>query len=264
VLKHSYAVKAWHNNAKYQIQRNTIMSIGGGKSSGSSSPTLSPAQEKYVNAQTDFYTNTLQPVYKDIVGGAKNIYEQNLPGQLRAGQNLAGTAGQVQQTLGETGESALRTGVSGLEGLFGKDYEQQQIQAALGPAQAQYMQNVANQGANFGGAGQLGSARQALAGQQMAGANAGQQAALAAQIANQVAQQRQGASTSLMNYGAQALPGTLAAANQIVNASNIPQSAYANFASVPFGTPAASYNNMGPTGTNTSSSNKSASLRPSF
>jgi hypothetical protein len=235
-----------------------------GKSSGSSSPTLSPAQEKYIGAQTDFYTNTLQPVYKDIVGGAKNIYEQNLPGQMRAGQNLAGVAGQAQQTLGETGESALRTGVSGLEGLFGKDYEQQQIQAALGPAQAQYMQNVANQGANFGGAGQLGSARQALAGQQMAGANAAAQGALAAQVANQIAQQRQGAATSLMGYGAQALPGSVAAANQIVNASNIPQSAYANFAAVPFGTPAASYSNMGPTGTNTSGKSAGVNLMNAF
>jgi hypothetical protein len=233
-----------------------------GKSSSSQIPTLSPEQREYVKAQTDFYTNTLQPVYKDIVGGAKNIYEQNLPGQMKAGQNLAGTAGQVQQTLGETGESALRTGVSGLQGLFGKDYEQNQIQNALAPAQAQYMQNLAGQQAGFGGSGNLGSARQALAGQQLAGSNAAQQASIAAQVANQVAQQRQGAATSLMGYGGQALPGAIAAANQIVNASNIPQSAYANFASVPFGTPASSYNNMGPTGSNTSG--KSATFAPKF
>lgn len=231
-----------------------------GKSSSTSVPTLSPEQREYVKAQSDFYTNVIAPTYKDIVGGAKGIYEQNLPGMYKAGQNLAGTAGQVQQTLGETGESALRTGVSGLQGLFGKDYEQNQIQAALAPAQAQYQQNIAQQAAGFGGAGQLGSARQALAGQQMAGANAAQQAQIAAQVANQVAQQRQGAATSLMGYGGQALPGAISAANQIVNAAGIPQNAYNQYASVAFGAPASSYNNMGPTGTSTSGKSASASM----
>ena len=235
-----------------------------GKSSSQSIPTLSPEQREYVKAQTDFYTGTIQPTYKDIVGGAKGVYEQNLPGMYKAGQNLAGTAGQVQQTLGETGESALRTGVSGLQGLFGQDYEQNQIQAALAPAQAQYQQNIANQQAGFGGAGQLGSARQALAGQQMAGANAAQQAQIAAQVANQVAQQRQGAATSLMGYGGQALPGAIAAANQIVNAANIPQNAYNQYAGVAFGAPASSYNQMGPTGTSTSGKSASARLPMNF
>jgi hypothetical protein len=231
-----------------------------GKSSSQSIPTLSKEQNDYIRAQTDFYTNTIQPTYKDIVGGAKGIYEQNLPGMYKAGQNLAGTAGQVQQTLGETGESALRTGVSGLQGLFGKDYEQNQIQAALAPAQAQYQQNVANQGIGFGGAGQLGSARQALAGQQMAGANAGQQAQIAAQVANQVAQQRQGAATSLMGYGGQALPGAISAANQILGAANVPMDAYGRLANIAYGAPSASYNNMGPTGTSTSGKSAGATL----
>jgi hypothetical protein len=235
-----------------------------GKSSSQSIPTLSPEQREYVKAQTDFYTGTIQPTYKDIVGGAKGVYEQNLPGMYKAGQNLAGTAGQVQQTLGETGESALRTGVSGLQGLFGKDYEQNQIQAALAPAQAQYMQNVTNQGMNFGGAGNLGSARQALAGQALAGQNAAQQAQIAAQVGGQVAQQRQAAANSLMGYGGQALPGAISAANQIVNAANIPQNAYNQYAGVAFGAPASSYNQMGPTGTSTSGKSASARLPMNF
>ena len=235
-----------------------------GKSSSTSVPTLSPEQREYVKAQSDFYTNVIAPTYKDVVGGAKGIYEANLPGMYKAGQNLAGTAGQVQQTLGETGESALRTGVSGLQGLFGKDYEQNQIQAALAPAQAQYQQNIANQQAGFGGAGNLGSARQALAGQQMAGANAGQQAQIAAQVANQVAQQRQGAATSLMGYGGQALPGAISAANQIVGAANIPMDAYGRLASIAYGAPQASYNNMGPTGTSTSGKSAGAKLPWNF
>ena len=233
-----------------------------GKSSSSSIPALSQEQKDYIKAQTDFYTGTIAPTYKDIVGGAKGVYEQNLPGMYKAGQNLAGTAGQVQQTLGETGESALRTGVSGLQNLFGKDYEQNQIQAALAPAQAQYQQNITNQGIGFGGAGQLGSARQALAGQALAGQNAAQQAAIAAQVGGQVAQQRQNAANSLMNYGGQALPGTMAAANQILGAANVPMDAYGRLANIAYGAPSPSYTNMGPTGT--TSTGKSASAKLPF
>ena len=235
-----------------------------GKSSSTMVPTLSPEQREYVKAQTDFYTKTIAPTYKDVVGGAKGIYEENLPGMYKAGQNLAGTAGQVQQTLGETGESALRTGVSGLQGLFGKDYEQNQIQAALAPAQAQYQQNIANQGMQFGGAGNLGSARQALAGQQMAGSAAAQQAQIAAQVANQVAQQRQGAATSLMGYGGQALPGAMSAANQILGAANVPMDAYGRFANIAYGAPSSSYNQMGPTGQQTTGKSASARLPMNF
>lgn len=238
--------------------------MGWGKSSSTMVPTLSPEQREYVKAQTDFYTKTIAPTYKDIVGGAKGLYEQNLPGMTRAGQNLAGTAGQVQQTLGETGESALRTGVSGLQGLFGKDYEQNQIQAALAPAQAQYQQNMANQGMQFGAAGNLGSARAALAGQQTAGQAAAQQSQIAAQIQNQVAQQRQGAANSLMNYGSQALPGTIAAANQILGASNVPMDAFGRLANIAYGAPSPSYNNMGPTGQNTTGKSSGFKLPMNF
>jgi hypothetical protein len=213
-----------------------------GKSSSSMVPTLSPEQREYVKAQTDFYTKTIAPTYKDVVGGAKGIYEENLPGMYKAGHNLAGTAGQVQQTLGETGESALRTGVSGLQGLFGQDYEQNQIQAALAPAQAQYQQNIADQGMRFGGAGNLGSARQALAGQQLAGSAAAQQAQIAAQVANQVAQQRAGVGATLANLGQGGIGQALGAAGQQVSAAMTPQQLYNQYASVIFGTPAASYN----------------------
>jgi hypothetical protein len=151
-----------------------------------------------------------------------------------------------------------------LQGLFGKDYEQNQIQAALAPAQAQYQQNIADQGMRFGGAGNLGSARQALAGQQLAGSAGAQQAQIAAQVANQVAQQRQGAATSLMGYGGQALPGAMAAANQILGAANVPMDAYGRFANIAYGAPSSSYNQMGPTGQQTTGKSASARLPMNF
>jgi membrane-bound inhibitor of C-type lysozyme len=154
----------------------------GSKSYTTSSPTLTQEQKDQIAAQTGFFTGTIAPTYKSAVEGATNLYNTTAPGALNAAQNLAGTADQAQQALGGTGESALRTGISGLENLFSKDYESNQIAAAMGPAQAQYLQNLEMQQRQFGGAGMLGSSREALADRQLAGSNQMNQAMLAAQI----------------------------------------------------------------------------------
>jgi hypothetical protein len=148
---------------------------------------------------------------------------------------------QAQEALGGTGESALRTGISGLESLFNPDYEKTQIQAALAPAEAQYMQNVANQGAQFGGAGELGSARQALAGRQLAGATQAAQMQTAAQLQSNIAAQRAGVANQLAQLGQGGIGQALGAATQGVTAAMTPQQLYNQYASVIFGTPAASY-----------------------
>ena len=240
--------------------------MGGGKSSGSSTytPTLTQEQKDMIKAQTDFFTGTMRPTYEQAVKGATDLYSANAGGTLNAAQNQAQTAMQAQEALGGTGESALRTGISGLQNLFGKDYEQNQIAAALMPAQAQYMQNLAGQQANFGGAGQLGSARQALAGQQLAGQNMATQAQTAAQVANQIAGQRAAAANQLANLGQAGIGQALGAAGNAVSASMVPQQLYNQYASVIFGTPAGSYTpdfrgTQGGT-TNTSQSNTSLNL----
>jgi len=212
-----------------------------GKSSSTTTPTLSDEQKEAIKAQTGFMTGTIIPTYQEAVRGATDIYNKNAGGALNAAQNLAGTAGQAQRTLGETGESALRTGVSGLQSLFSPDYEANQIQAALAPAQSQYMQNLANQQAQFGGTGNLGSARQALAGQQLAGQNASMQAQTAAQVQRDIAAQRAGVGTQLAQLGQGGIGQALGAAGQQVSAAMTPQQLYNQYASVIFGTPAASY-----------------------
>lgn len=217
--------------------------MGGGKSSGSSTytPTLTQEQKDMIKAQTDFFTGTIRPSYEQAVKGATDVYTGNAGGTLNAAQNQAQTALQAQEALGGTGESALRTGISGLQNLFGKDYEANQVQAALMPAQAQYMQNLAGQQANFGGAGQLGSARQALAGQQLAGQAMATQAQTAAQVANQVANQRAAAAQQLAGLGQAGIGQALGAAGNAVSASMIPQQLYNQYASIIFGTPSGSY-----------------------
>jgi len=213
-----------------------------GKSSSTTTPTLTQEQKDQIAAQTGFFTETIAPTYKGAVENATNLYNQTAPGVLNAAQNLAGVSSQAQKTLGETGESALRTGVTGLESLFNPDYEANQIAAALQPAQSQYQQNIANQEAQFGGTGNLGSARQALAGRQLAGQNQALQAQTAAQVQGNIAAQRAAAAQSLAGIGQSGISGAQQAAGQVVSAGMTPQQLYNQYASVIFGTPSAAYN----------------------
>lgn len=212
-----------------------------GKSSTTSTPELTQEQKDMIKAQTAFFTGTIAPTYEQAVRGATDVYNLNAGGVLNAAQNLAGTAGQVQQTAGETGESALRAGIAGLESLFNPDYEANQIRAAMAPGEAEYAQNIAGQQAAFGGAGQLGSARQALAGQQMAGSTAARQAATAAQVQKDIAAQRAAAATTLAGLGQAGLGQALGAAGTTVSAAMTPQQLYNQYASVIFGTPQGSW-----------------------
>jgi hypothetical protein len=236
-----------------------------GKSGGTTvqTPEMTPEQRAQIQAQTEFFTGTIAPTYKQAVTGATNLYNQAAPGVTNAAQNLAGTAGQVQQSLGETGESALRTGVAGLQSLFDPNYERQQLDAALMPAQQQYQQNLANQQAQFGGAGNLGSARSAIAQQALAGQTQSQQQQAAAGVLAQIAQQRAAVGGQLAQLGQGGLGQSLGAATQGVTASQVPTDLYNKYASVIFGTPASSYNPnfAGTIGSTTSQTGYNAGLK---
>jgi len=228
-----------------------------GKSTSTTTPSLTQEQKDMIAAQKDFFTGTIAPTYKGAVEGATGTYEQSAPGVLNAAQNQAGVARQAGEALGSTGESALRTGVTGMESLFSPDYEAKQIAAALTPAQAQYMQNVANEKAQFGGAGELGSARQALAERQLAGSTMATQAATAAQVAKDIAAQRAGVASNLAQIGQGGLNQAIGAAGTQVTAAMTPQDLYNKYASVIFGTPSASYNpNFAGTQGSTATGNK--------
>jgi hypothetical protein len=220
-------------------------SIFGGKSGGSSTtiPSLSQEQKDYIKAQTGFFTNTVEPTYQDILNRGTDLYNKTAPGYEKAAQDYGRLAGQAGTTLGQTGESALRTGISGLENLFGKNYEQ-----------SQYMQNVANQQANFGSAGELGSARQALAGRQLAGATQAAQMQTAAQIQNNVANQRAAAAQQLAGFGQAGLGQAQNAYAARMGAAGAPIDLFNKYGTLAFGTPQASYTQIGPYGSNTNTS----------
>lgn len=219
------------------------MSLGSGKSSGSSVTTqaLTPEQRQQIADQNAFFSGTIAPAYQGAVQGAKDMYNLSAGGVTNAGQNLASAGSQVQQVAGSTGESALRTGVTGLESLYSPDYVQNQLNAALVPAQQQYMQNLANQQAQFGGAGQLGSARSAMAQAALAGQTQAQQQQAAAQVLNQIQQGRLSAGQSLAGIGQAGLGQALTGAQAQTSASMMPQELFNKYASVIFGTPQSSY-----------------------
>jgi hypothetical protein len=218
--------------------------MSGSKSGGTSTtiPTLSPEQNEMIKAQTGFFQNTIEPSYNQAVLGATNMYNASAPGVNNAAQNYAATSAQAQNVLGTTGESALKTGITGLENLYSPDYEKQQLAAALQPAEAQYAQNIAGQQAQFGGAGNLGSARSQLAQAQTAGSAQAAQMAAAAQVENNIAQQRMAAGSNLIGAGQSGLTGAQAAGANQVNAAMSPQQLYNQYASVLFGTPSQSWN----------------------
>ena len=232
-----------------------------GKSGGTTvqTPQLTDEQRQQIAAQNQFFTGTIAPTYEQAVKGATDLYKSGAPGTTYAAQNLAGAAGQAQSTLGQTGESALRSGITGLQTLFDPNYERQQLDAALMPAQQQYMQNLANQQAAFGGAGNLGSARSAIAQQAIAGQTQAAQQAAAAGVLRDIAAQRASVGSTLASLGQGGIGQALGAAGQGVTAAMVPQDLYNKYASVIFGTPSASYN-LGPTGTSTTSSNYDSKL----
>jgi len=184
------------------------------------------SQQAEMDALSKFKVEQALPYYLRGMKGVEDIYNINAPGMLQAAQNVGGVAGQVQETTGGVGESALRTGVTGLQSLFQPDYEANQVRAALAPAQAQYMQNVANQQAQFGGAGNLGSARQALAGQNLASQNASLMANTAAQVQRDVAGQRQAVANQLAQIGYGGMDRALAAAQAKQAAASSPTDQY--------------------------------------
>lgn len=230
------------------------MSFGKGGSTTYTTPTLTDEQRQQIQAQNELFTSTIAPNIKEAVSGATNLYNASRGGVLNAAQNLAGTASQVGQTTGEVGESALRTGVTGLQSLFSPEYAQEQLNAAMAPAQAQYQQNLINQQAQFGGTGNLGSARQALAERQLAGQTQSAQAATAANILKDITAQRASAAANLAQIGGAGLGQALGAAGQGVAASMTPQDYFNKYLAGPYGAPTASYA-LGPTGTATSGSN---------
>ena len=220
--------------------------MGGGKSSGnqSTSTQLTPQQTETLNLQNTALANLI-PTYLNTVGGATNVYNQETPNLNNAASNATQAANAVGQTQYNAGQSSLQSGIQGLQSLFSPQYEQQQVQGALAPAeQAAQRANVAQQ-AGFAGAGELGSARDALASQQTQNINQQTLGSIAAQTEAGITAGRANAGQSLINAGTANLGQAAGTIGSTLGYASAPLTNYGQYASLLFGAPSQTPNYSG-------------------
>ncbi len=215
------------------------MGMGSGKSSGSQQTILTPEQRQALQAQTEFMTGTAMPAYQNTIGLARNAYEQAAPASDIAAQQASQVAAGTGALQGAAGAQAYGTGMQGMASLFGPQYEQNQIQAALQSGRESARESQMGQNAMYGAAGGLGSARMALANRNMASLNAQRQATAAAGAQAQVQQNQLAASQGLTQAGAAGLQAANQAAASRIGYAQTPQDVLAKYASVVFGIPQA-------------------------
>ena len=214
--------------------------MGGGKSSGSQQVQMTPEQQKLLGAQTDFLTKTAFPAYQNTIAGGQDVYNQakgNIANAATGASNVAGQTGALQQGVGSV---SLLGGAAGLASLFGPQYKQQQVDAALQAGRETSREALAGQNAMYGAAGGLGSARQALADTNLSSLNAQRQATAAATASAGVESNRAAAAQALMGAGQSNLGAANQAAAAQIGYAGAPQDAYAKYASIIYGTPQAS------------------------
>ena len=235
--------------------------MGTGKSSGNQSTQvqLTPEQLQTINLQNQFLSSYL-PTLGATTQGAQNVYQQVSGNNANQAGITQGAANQAGQTQLNTGTSALNSGVSGLQSLFSPQYEQQQVQGALGPAQIAAQQANVQQEAGFGGAGEMGSARDALAAQQTQNMQTQELGSIAAQTEAGIQQQQAAAANSLAQTGTANLGSATGTFGQGITASNAPLSTYAQYANMIFGAPSQTPNYSGTQGSTQSGSGKNSGL----
>jgi hypothetical protein len=234
--------------------------MGGGKSSGGGSSTvqMTPEQQQQLQAQTNFETGTLFPTYQNTLSGAQTALNQSTQPTLNAANTAMGVNSANTGINEAAGLSSLATGTSGLSSLFGPQYEQQQVQGALEPAmEAAREANLANT-TSYGGAGESGSARDALAEANLNSLNTQRMGNVAATTEAGVEQNQLQAGQSLLGAGQTELGNAQNAAGTNVSLAQTPQDIYNKYASVVFGMPTSSTNpNFSGTQGTTTSNNSS-------
>lgn len=234
-----------------------------GMSKGSSTTAVAPTEEQkqLLRAQTDFLTGTAFPAYKETVGGAKDVLSQVMPSATNAAgtaMDVSGRAGALQEA---GGAGAYVSGLSNLQKLFSPQFKQEQIQAALQPATEDIREQMNQQSSLYGGAGGLGSSRQALASRNLASLGQARLGNIAAQVSGNVETQRQRAAESLLGAGQAGLTAAQQAAASRIGYAQTPQDVYSKYASVVYGVPQASTTPSFQGTQGTSTSGKSSGFR---
>ena len=231
--------------------------MGFGKSTGTQSAVLTQEQKDALAAQTGALKETFLPAYQKTIGMASDVYGQTVPAATTAAQTASDVAtrtGAAQEALGTVGAAG---GMAGLMSLFGPQYKEQQVQAALQAGRESARESQAGQNAMYGGAGGLGSSRMALADRNLASLNEQRQATAAATAAGQVEANRAAAAGQLLTAGQTGLTGANQAAAARIGYAQTPQDVLAKYAQVIYGVPqSATPNFAGTQGQTTSGSGK--------
>lgn len=211
--------------------------MGGGKGSSTSTVQMTPEQKRVLGIQADALEGTFMPAYKKTIGKAEDALNQTSPAAIEAANRAMGVSGRASALQEATGAAGLTTGMSGLASLFDPQYEQQQVDAALQAGRETGREEMNQQVAGYGAAGGLGSARQALASQNLASLQEQRQATAAANARAGVQANKALASKALMEGGQTQLTAAQQAAAGRVNLAQTPQDILAKYASVVYGTP---------------------------
>lgn len=211
-----------------------------GKSTGTSSATLTPEQKELLSVQTNALKNTFMPAYEKTIGDAGTVLRDVQGYQNKAVLNAYNQAGDVSKSSIEGANAMISSGNKTLQALFDPNYEKGQIDAALQAGRESARESQAGQNAMYGAAGGLGSSRMALADKNLSSLNAQRQATAAAGAQAQVQQNRSAAAQAVMSQGQNLANLGLTAAGQQVGYSTAPMDLYSKYASIVYGTPQAS------------------------
>jgi len=227
--------------------------MGFGSSSGSQSAVVTPEQTKQ-NQLTNELLGTLVPTYQGAVSGAGQALEMSKQGIMNASQQGLNTSLTTANALNAGGLGALSNSSDVLKNIISPDYIKNQLAAATQPIQEQTRELQNQQNAAYGGAGNLGSARGALADANLASLNQQRQNQAVAGAISNITGQQIGAASGLGQMGAQAVQGAQGANQAALGFAGAPQTAYQQYAQTIFGVPGgASQGNFGGTqGQNTS------------
>jgi len=236
--------------------------MGGGKGSSNTQAVLTPEQRQTLAIQNDALKNVFMPAYTKTVGGAGEVLNQVAPAVNQTAQTAMDVGQQTGALQQRTGSQNLTTGSEGLKALFDPQYEQNQIQGALQAGREATREQLAGQNAMFGGAGGLGSSRQALADTNLRQLGEQRQATAAADAQAKVQANRANAASALMGGGQSQLAAANQAAASRIGYAQSPQDMYAKYANVIFGTPSAQVapNYAGTQGSNSQGKSMSAKI----
>jgi hypothetical protein len=214
--------------------------MGMGKSSGSQQAVVTQEQKDALKAQTDALTGTFLPAYQKTIGQAQDIYGLTAPAATSAAQSAMDVAQRSGAQQEVAGGASLGLGVKGLATLFDPNYKEQQVQGALQAGREATREQLGQQNAMYGGAGGLGSSRQALADVNLRQLGEQRQGTAAAAASAGVEANRAAAAKELAGTGLQALTGAQQSAASRIGYAMTPQDVLAKYASVIYGTPQAS------------------------